>query len=466
MKKQLQKRFSALLELYKTNAQAIEQYLSAHENAEMLHENASQTAQKQISEHYLFNASLKKRIDDALKSIDLELQKDENDINYAVYSEKLATTEQALNELIDNVKPRWKRVADSFIFQLLVVFLLKTFIFGWYCVPTGSAEPTLLVGDRILANKTAYWFSKVKRGDTVVFDNPEKPYSKNYFKALWQRFVGIEIPLLGLPEGPDNFTKRVLAIPGDIIEGKVEDGKPVVYLNGKKLEEPYVNPYPLIAVQKINGFFPPKSAVGRALLTIQKSPIIRTALGFGIGFVYFFSSFDLIPEMSKTLSSVVVGVASMYGAKMLNVLVKRKSENCNGHPSWYTYDPEKSYDQQPYYKLDEQEVVLNPFTKKPFFRNAQEPDSYDTFMRIRVPENMYWCQGDSRRNSRDCRVWGCLDGSLIRGKASMIVYSINSEEVWWLFDILKNPIDFWTKKLRSERSFTMIKNDVPQREQQ
>ena len=465
MKKQLQRQFNELLQLYKENAHNIEQYLSAHSYAEMSQENTSQSKQKQISEHYLFNASLKKRIDDALRAVEAELQKDENNINYTVYSEKLTSTEESLNELIENIKPTWKRVTDSFFFQLFIVFLLKTFIFGWYCVPTGSAEPTLLVGDRILANKTAYWFSAVKRGDTVVFDNPEKPYSKNFFKALWQRFVGIEVPLLGLPEGPDNFTKRVIAIPGDIVEGKVEDGKPVIYLNGKKLEEPYVNPYPLIAVQKINGFVSPKSTIGKAITTIQKSAIIRTGLAFGLGALYYLSSFDFIPELGKEVSAILVGAGSIYAAKMLNVFVKRKSENCGGHPSWYTYDPEKSYDQQPYYKLDEQEVILNPFSGKPFFRNPHDADSYDTFMRMRVPDNMYWCQGDSRKNSKDCRVWGPIDGSLIRGKASMIVYSINSEEVWWLFDILKNPIDFWTKKLRSERSFTFVQNNVPQSEQ-
>lgn len=464
MKKQLQKRFSELLQLYKEHAHFIEQYLSAHSDAEILHANASQSAQKQMSEHYLFNASLKKRIDDALRSVEAELQKEENDINYTVCLEKLATTEHSLNELIGNIKPTWKRITDSFFFQLLIVFLLKTFIFGWYCVPTGSAEPTLLVGDRILANKTAYWFSSVKRGDTVVFDNPEKPYSKNRLKALWQRFVGIEIPLLGLPEGPDNFTKRVLGIPGDIIEGKVEDGKPVIYLNGKKLEEPYVNPHPLIAVQKINGFVSPKSTLGAALTSIQKSALIRTGLGFGLAALYYLSSFDFLPELSKEVSAIVIGIGTIYTAKMLNIFVKRKSENCGGHPSWYTYDPEKSYDQQPYYKLEEKEVILNPFTGKPFFRLPNDTDANDTFMRMRLPENTYWCQGDSRRNSKDCRVWGPVDGSLIRGKASIIVYSINSEEVWWLFDILKNPIDFWTKKLRAERSFTMIKNNVPQAE--
>jgi len=41
-----------------------------------------------------------------------------------------------------------------------------------------------------------------------------------------------------------------------VVKGVIEDGKPVVYLNGQKLDEPYVNPYPLIALYK-DGVMPP-----------------------------------------------------------------------------------------------------------------------------------------------------------------------------------------------------------------
>lgn len=321
----------------------------------------------------------------------------------------------------ENIPPKpqtlWNKVTDSLFFQLTLIFLLKAFVFGWYGIPTGCLEPALLVGDRIIANKTAYWFSSVKRGDLAIFDNPEIPYSKNTFIYLWQRFVGKKVKALGLPAGPDCWVKRVIAIPGDTLEGKIEDDKPVLYLNGKKLTEAYLNPYPLIAVRKINGFFSPKNSIIRALPSWLTWPI-----------------------------------------------VKRQSDNCDGEPAFYTYDPSVSYEDQPYYKLEPQEVLKSPFTGKPFLRKPGIADPYDTF-KITVPENCYWCQGDSRRNSKDSRSWGLLNGDLIRGKASLIVYSINSEEILWLFDILKNPIDFWTKKLRTERSFTLLRNPLPESDQ-
>ena len=461
MKHQLQKRFSDLMNLYNECTTNVERYLSSQEHPDFSQETTSQAMQKQISEEYLYNASLKKNLDDLLHQIKGELSKPETDINYAAYSEKITIAENFLHELNNNIKPTWKKVSDSFFFQLLIVFLLKTFIFGWYCVPTGSAEVNLLVGDRILCNKTAYWFNPVKRGDLAVFDNPEKPYSKDKLTYLWQRFVGIEVPFLGLPEGPDNFVKRVIALPGDIVEGKIEDGKPTVYVNGNKLEEStYVNPYPLIAVQKMNGFFSPKTGIGKVLNSIQQSPALRTVFGLSVGATFYLGSFDL--GIGRELSAAAISVVGMIGAKFLKVFITRKSDNCGGYPSWYSYDAEKSYADQPFYKLEAQEVIKNPVTGEPYLKNAGEPDSYDTFRRMRVPEGMYWLQGDSRRNSRDCRAWGFVDGSLIRGRASVIVYSINSEEIWWLFDILQNPLTFWSKRLRPERSFTMLRNPLPE----
>lgn len=415
MKKQLQQRFDALRKLYAEVQSSIEEQIKKQKScAQPCASGTGACGEATQNQCEKLDNQLKALLD----QIEQEFKKDAADINYALYTNKLDAAYALVEELQDSVTPTWKKIVDSIFFQLAVVILLKSFVFGWYCVPTGSAEPNLLVGDRILADKTAYWFSSVKRGDLAVFDSPETPYSKQLLPYLWQRFVGIKVKMLGLPAGPENFVKRVIAIPGDIIEGKIEDGKPVVYRNGEKLVEPYVNTLPLIAVQKMNGFFSPKN------------PIIK-----------------------------------MLPSWLARPFMLRKSENCGGQPSFYTYDPSVSYDDQPYYKLDPKEVLKNPITGKPYLRQAGEADPYDNFMRMRVPEGKYWCEGDSRRNSRDCRSWGFLDGSLIRGKARMIVYSINSEEIWWLFDIIKNPISFWTKGLRSERSFTVLRNPLPESEQ-
>lgn len=124
------------------------------------------------------------------------------------------------------------------VLLLLLAFFIRTFFYGLYQVPTGSMEPTILVGERFVADKLTIWWRPPQRGEIIAFDNPTYEYSQNSLMNLFQRYVW----------GPDNWTKRVIGIPGDHVEGKIENGKPVVYLNDKKLDEPYVNPYPLITV--------------------------------------------------------------------------------------------------------------------------------------------------------------------------------------------------------------------------
>lgn len=121
---------------------------------------------------------------------------------------------------------------------LLLVFLIRTVVFGLYQVPTPSMETTMLVGERFVADKFSVWFMPIKRGDIISFNDPNFNYSDNALVNWWQRYVW----------GPSNWTKRVIGIPGDHIEGKIEDGRPVIYRNGEKLNEPYLNKYPIVAL--------------------------------------------------------------------------------------------------------------------------------------------------------------------------------------------------------------------------
>lgn len=74
-------------------------------------------------------------------------------------------------------------------------------------IPSESMVPTLLVGDRLVADGWSFWGREPQRGQVVVFDFPKDPKIK--------------------------YVKRVLGVPGDIVE--VRDGE--IYLNGKMLEQ-------------------------------------------------------------------------------------------------------------------------------------------------------------------------------------------------------------------------------------
>jgi len=319
---------------------------------------------------------------------------------------KINLFKKTYKELNEIVKPSWRQWVEALVVAGAVAFVLRSFLFGLYHVPTGSAEPTILVGDRVWGNKLAYVWSKPQRGDLIIFDEPNFKYSSNAIQYYWQKYVGFPVPLFGLGSGPKNLTKRLIAVPGDWIEGRLEEGKPVIYLNSEKLDEPYINPYPLIWLNKKTGFLP-------------------------------FDFFGPLSFLSK--KSVPMGF------------------RC-------TYVPDKSFEDQPYYQMDKSEIVRIPgisYLTKPFTPSYKGYDSdscADVFGPIRLPEGKYWAMGDSRKNSEDCRWFGYFDESLIHGRISFIIYSIDSLEPFWLFEMIKHPIDFWFKSVRWNRFFSSPKH--------
>ena len=127
-------------------------------------------------------------------------------------------------------------------FLLLVAFLLallvKTFLIQAFYIPSGSMEPTLDIGDRVLVNKVVYRLHEPRRGDVIVFEEPhpvDQP-RRSAISSLWHWVV----EGLGVSSNPDkDFIKRVIALPGETIE---IDRRGNVFINGRKLKEPYLSP--------------------------------------------------------------------------------------------------------------------------------------------------------------------------------------------------------------------------------
>jgi signal peptidase I len=323
-----------------------------------------------------------------------------NDVDESRVDRLLSQMKGCYSELHALTKPQWRQSAEELIKALIIIFVARTYVFGHYHVPTGSAEPNLLVGDHVYVNKSAYIFSKPTYGDLIVFNDMEFRYDKNPLQKWWQKYIGFGV--LGLlKQGPMNVVKRVIGLPGDVIEGKLEGGRPVLYRNGERLEEPYRNPYPLIVLKREVGLFDRNSLLG-----------------------------SVTPRLlHKTYKEVR-----------------------------YCYDPSKSLEDQPFYEMHADEVVRNPFTKDPILLLPDEPSTeyrtgrtVDVFGPVVVPEGKYWAQGDSRRNSRDCRYWMFVDEEEIHGKLSMVLFSLDSEELVFLVDLLKRPLDFFTKVIRWDR---------------
>ena len=290
-------------------------------------------------------------------------------------------------------KSQVRQWIEALVIAGLVAFILRSMVFGLYNVPTGSAIPTVLVGDRVMANKLVYrfGFAKVQRGDTIVFDDMNFKFDKsNKLKYWWQKYVGLAIPFI-VESGPINVTKRVIAIPGDTIEGRIENGKPIIYLNSKELDEPYTNPYPLVMLKKETG-------------------LLRKTMG----------------------------------------------------TKYCAYDPHKHFKSQPYFTAKPSDVIYMPGYQEATFRLPHTPtykdpfnkiDCKDTFGPIKLPKDKYWVMGDNRKDSADSRWFGFLDGDRIQGRMNYIIFSIESDEYSFIFELIKHPIDFWTKAIRWNRIF-------------
>src|ERR1700681_4962907 len=104
-----------------------------------------------------------------------------------------------------NKKSGFFEELKQIIIVLVVVFLIRTFGFGLYQVPTGSMENTMLVGERFYADKFTPLFRSFVRGDIVAFNDPLYHYSDSWLGRLWKDYVW----------GPSNWTKRVIELPGE-----------------------------------------------------------------------------------------------------------------------------------------------------------------------------------------------------------------------------------------------------------
>lgn len=306
----------------------------------------------------------------------------------------------------------WHSFKEAIVI-LCIIFLVRTIGFGLYQVPTGSMETTMLVGERFFADKFSYWLRSPRRGEIIAFNDPLYVYSDNILMNLFQQYVW----------GPSNWTKRVIGVPGDEVQGTIENGEPVVYLNGKKLEEPYLNTFPLIRVY-------------------TKSPRL------------------IYEEVQKGM-----GRGSMRSPSDLEHFIL-------SHMTDRAYDPAFSLEDQPYYRLSE-DLVWRDEESKPCLvypkeasypreaaavvgKAARQWNGSDEF-HVKLGDNEYWLMGDNRRGSKDSRFLGPINTkkNIIHGRITFRIWSVDSEESWWILDLIKHPIDFW-KRVRWSRFMQFI----------
>ena len=103
-----------------------------------------------------------------------------------------------------------KKEIIEYIVLIIVILLIRTYLFVPIMVSGNSMVPTLNNGDVMILNKFKYLVNDIKRFDIVVVD-----YENEY------------------------IIKRVIGLPGDYVEYKND----ILYVNGKKIKEEYDREY-------------------------------------------------------------------------------------------------------------------------------------------------------------------------------------------------------------------------------
>jgi signal peptidase I len=121
----------------------------------------------------------------------------------------------------------WMRANKGFVMFLLLFGVFRTAVADWNPIPSGSMRPNLLEGDVVLVNRLAFdlklpltdiiltHLGEPRRGDVVTFSSPKDA---------------------------TRLIKRVLALPGDVVEMRDEhlviNGQPASYTLPRETTEP------------------------------------------------------------------------------------------------------------------------------------------------------------------------------------------------------------------------------------
>lgn len=102
----------------------------------------------------------------------------------------------------------WLEWLKAVLVAVILVFILRTFIFSASVVEGESMSPTLDNGNKIIFNKFVYLVGEPERADVVIIQRPLK-----------------------------NYVKRVIALPGEEIEIRNH----LLYIDGKEYDQTFIS---------------------------------------------------------------------------------------------------------------------------------------------------------------------------------------------------------------------------------
>ncbi len=141
---------------------------------------------------------------------------------------------KVLDRAQSRIPQPWRTIVDWFITIAVAIAFVLAFqaeVAKPYRIPTPSMEPTLhcarpaafcqgRFSDRVIADRLAYRFGDPERGQIAVFTAP--PAADR----------------CGAGDGGSTLIKRLIGLPGEVVS--MREG--VIFINGERLTEPYVDP--------------------------------------------------------------------------------------------------------------------------------------------------------------------------------------------------------------------------------
>lgn len=124
-----------------------------------------------------------------------------------------------MGDKMEKSKSKFREYFESLVIAAIIAFFVRSFFIQAFKIPSGSMEPTLLIGDHLLVNRLSYVvkvpFTDItllnlgspKRGDVIVFRYPV--------------------------DRSKDFIKRVIATEGETVEIRNK----AIYVNGRKIDD-------------------------------------------------------------------------------------------------------------------------------------------------------------------------------------------------------------------------------------
>ncbi len=283
-----------------------------------------------------------------------------------------------------------KKILGTFrtiVETVAIVLLLRAFVVEAHAVPTGSMIPTIIPGEYLLAEKLSYRFGDPQIGDVVVFKYPVQPKV--------------------------DYVKRCLAIGGQTFE--IRDRVP--YVNG--IAQPdshahFVNTLPPmpnfldIPQEKWQKAWESRDLFGEVQKSVNHKPgILKSYYAFVTAYEAGNAGMDIQFDSLRTLVVNISPKTNTWSEYFRTSLFKGLQE---------------------YLGEDFSSEKITPIIDSALDYNIQQLIYYsisDNFQMVTIPEEHIMCMGDNRDQSYDSRFWGSVPLDNVKGRPTMIYYSID-----------------------------------------